>query len=288
MTLRTFTATLIMTATLSGLPPSRLSAAQQPAPPRPQTQVEARRDTGDRPSAEATRERFRDMLGEYPPSLTQVLRLDPSLMTNPAYLAPYPEVASYLAQHPEVVHNPGYFLGDSRFPIDSRRQTMEAIQETLAGLAFFLFFMTAMAMLTHVGRSVMEHRRWMHATKIQTEAHTKLVDRLATNDDLLAYVQLPAGQRVLSATPLSIDAEPRMGMGAPVGRILTSVQVGVVAAFGGAGLWIAKNRVIEEVAQPLHVIAILAVALGLGFVLSAFLSYGLSRQLGLLKPSTHA
>ena len=47
------------------------------------------------------------MLGKYPPSLGRVLKLDPTLMTNQDYLAPYPELAAFLAQHPEVAHNPG-------------------------------------------------------------------------------------------------------------------------------------------------------------------------------------
>jgi hypothetical protein len=36
------------------------------------------------------------------------------------------------------------------------------------------------------------------------------------------------------------------------------------------------------------VIAVLAIALGIGFVISAFLSYGLSEQMGLMKRSTNA
>ena len=37
--------------------------------------------------------------------------------------------------------------------------------------------------------------------KIQTDAHTKIVDRLASNEDLLAYMQSPAGQRFLTSSP---------------------------------------------------------------------------------------
>ena len=290
MTLKRVAATVVMIAAFSGLPPSRI-AAQQPA--RPATAAEPERPQTppqDRQSAEAMRERFRELLSDYPPSLGQVLRLDPTLLSNQNYLAPYPSLAAYLVQHPEVAHNPSFFLGDPRFGYtDSRRQTIDAIQESLAALAVFLFFMTALAIATHVGRSILEHRRWMHATRIQTDAHTKLVDRLASNEDLLSYVQSPAGQRFLNATPIAIDNEPRFGLtGAPIGRILTSIQVGIVAAFGGVGLVIAKQRVVEEVAQPLHVIAVLAIALGIGFVLSALLSYGLSKRMGLIEPARHA
>ena len=86
----------------------------------------------------------------------------------------------------------------------------------------------------------------------------------------------------------AIDASPR-AVSAPLNRILWSVQAGVVLTASGIGLWFAKQSVIEEAAQPLYVIAILAIALGVGFVVSALLSYGLSRQLGLLNTdSNHA
>src|SRR4051812_12576249 len=269
MRLRTVVATLFMTALLSGVSPSRI-AAQAPSGP-----DEA---LNQRASADMIRQRFREVMRQYPPALGQVFRLDPSLMANPAYLAPYPGLAAYLAQHPEILHNPAYFVGDAQFGGDDRRQTMQAVQEAMAGLAFFLFFMTALGAAIHIGRSILEHRRWMHAMKVQTDTHTKLLDRLSTNDELMAYIQSPAGQRFLSSAPVTMESD-RHGVAAPVSRILTSVQIGVVAACGGTGLWIAKARVIEEVAQPLHVIAILAIALGVGFVVSAFLSYGLSEQM---------
>jgi hypothetical protein len=289
MRVRTLASTLLMTAALSGLPP--LSAQQQqPRGAPPATQPTQQPAYVERSDAPTVREQLRDVLQEYPPSLAQVLRLDPTLLASPPYLQPYPRLAAFIAQHPEIGRSPGYFLGNATtgYP-DSRRQTVDAIQETLAGLAFFLFFMAALTVATHIGRSILEHRRWMHATKIQTEAHTKLVDRLASNEELMAYVQSPAGQRFLTSAPMAIEPDLRAANYAvPYGRILTAAQIGVVAACGGLGLWIAKDRVIEEVAQLLHVISILGIALGLGFVLSALMSYGLSRQLGLLKPASHA
>jgi len=135
-------------------------------------------------------------------------------------------------------------------------------------------------------RSGIEYRRWLRATKIQTDAHMKLVDRLASNDDLLNYMQSAAGQRFLSSPPVAIDASPQ-AVSAPLNRILWSVQAGVVLTAGGIGLWFARFNVIDEAAQPLYVVAILAIALGVGFVISALLSYGLSRQLGLVNTQSH-
>src|SRR5271155_2094262 len=54
--------------------------------------------------ARATSLALNQLMRRYPPALGQVLRLDPSLLTSQAYLAPYPELAQFLAQHPEIAH----------------------------------------------------------------------------------------------------------------------------------------------------------------------------------------
>jgi hypothetical protein len=298
MRLRTAGATLLMTALLSGLPPSRMAAQARAAGQTvPVKQAEV---VIDPQSAQETRERLRELLNEFPPALAEVLRLDPSLLSNDDYLAPYPRLAAFLHQHPDVSRNPSFFLGDVRLggsEVNSRHQTINALEEIGVGIGVFLFFMTALGVVTHIGRGVLEHRRWLHAMKVQTEANNKIVERLGSNEELMAYVQSPAGQRYLSTTALAADAESRtLGAGfgalsasAPVGRILGSAQIGVVTVFGGIGLWIAKNHVIDELAQPLSVLSVLGIALGLGFVLSAAVAYAMSRQLGLIRvPSSHA
>ncbi len=286
-------AVLTLTTMLLASPPAAARAAQ-PARPAPARPAEAAAVPVDEQTARETRERLHQILDQYPPSVAQVLRLDPSLITRPDYLAPYPTLAAYLSQHPEVAHNPVFFLGGPGGGpqySDARSRTMNAIQSIFIGFEFMLGFMAAVAALAWLIRSTIDHRRWLRAMKIQTEAHTKIVDRLASNEDLLAYMQSAAGQRFLTSSPMappSIDqlAQP---MSAPFNRILWSVQAGVVLTTAGAGLWLAKNGIIDEAAQAMQVVAILAMALGIGFVLSALASYVLSRQLGLVStPADHA
>ena len=263
--------------------PTQAARAEQPAP-NPTAAI-----TLDE-NARETRERLRELLDQYPPSLAQVLRLDPSLLSRPDYIAPYPRLAAFLAQHPEVAHNPGYFIGDARFnmPPDNRNRALNLLEDVLAGMAGLTVFGTVVGFLVWVIRSIISHRSWQHIMKIQTDAHTKIFDRLSSNEEMLAYVQSPAGQRFLTSTSSAIDLSPR-SIGAPVGRILWSVQVGVVIAFAGIGLFVARNIMMEEVAQVLYVLSILAISLGLGFVVSALLAYFLSLRLGLLEPrTTHA
>jgi hypothetical protein len=296
-TLRTAAATLVMTAALSALPPSRVAAQTRPERPErvaPRTEPatpeapEAPR-VADWDNAQRTRDRLREILNQYPPSLTLVLRLDPSLLASQAYLAPYPTLAAFLAQHPEVAHNPSFFVGDSRVatPDSTRWQTMRGMSEMSVTFSVTLFFVTALGVMTYLARSVMDHRRWLHASKVQTDAHNKLFDRMSSNDELLAYIQSPAGQRFLTSTSV-VEPESR-AVGAPIGRILWSMQMGVVLALAGVGLWVGKVTVIEELAETMQVVGTLAIAVGIGFIVSALLSWALSHRLGLIhSPSTHA
>jgi hypothetical protein len=240
-------------------------------------------------NARETRDRLRELLEQYPPSLAQVLRLDPSLISRADYIAPYPRLAAFLTQHPEVAHNPSYFIGDPRFTVpDTRNRAMNMLEDVLAGMAGLTVFGTIVGFLVWVIRSIISYRSWQHIVKIQTEAHTKIFDRLNSNEELIAYIQSPAGQRFLTSTSTAVDLSPR-SIGAPVARILWSVQVGVVIAFAGIGLFVARNIMMEEVAQVLYVLSILAMSLGVGFVVSALVAYFLSQRLGLLEPrTTHA
>ena len=248
----------------------------------------------DEQTARETRDRLHQILEQYPPSVGQVLRLDPSLLARADYMAAYPTLAAYIAQHPEVGHNPVFFLGgafNGQQYADNRSAAVRAIQEVFIGLEVLLGIVTAILTLAWLVRAAIDHRRWLRATKIQTDAHTKIVDRLSSNEDLLAYMQSATGQRFLTASlgmPSAAEVAAPQIVGAPFNRILWSVQAGIVLAAAGLGLWFAKNGVIDEVAQPLLVISILAIALGVGFVVSAFASYALSRQLGLVQPHTHA
>ena len=245
----------------------------------------------DEQTARETRDRLHQVLEQYPPSVGQVLRLDPSLLAKADYMAAYPTLAAYVAQHPEVGHNPVFFLGapygGPQQYSDTRSHTVNAIENVFIGMEVLLGIVTAILTLAWLARAAIDHRRWLRATRIQTDAHTKIVDRLSSNEDLLAYMQSATGQRFLSASlgvPSAADVAPPQVVGAPFNRILWSVQAGIVVAAAGLGLWIAKNGVIEEAAQPMLVISILAMALGIGFVVSAFASYALSRQLGLVQP----
>jgi len=246
----------------------------------------------DERNAGEIKEQLQRTLSQYPPSLERVLQLDPTLLQNPEYLAPYPALAQYLSQHPEVAHNPAYFLGVAD-PWQNRENSMSETyrlwRDVSEGIAIFLSIFTAVMLFAWLVRTLIDYRRWHRLSRIQTEVHTKLLDRFSSNEDLLAYIQSPSGKRFLDSAPIPVDLGPR-SVSAPVGRIMWSVQTGLVLVFAGIGLYFAFAQLsTEKIAEPFFVVSVLAVALGLGFIASAGVSYALSQRLGLfVDPSVRA
>ena len=236
------------------------------------------------PDSEQVREQLRQQLDRVPPSVREVLRLEPSLLSNPDYLGPYPELGAYIARHPEIARNPAYYVGSPRdddWTRDPARVAVGMWQDVMQGLFILTLFLVVTGVLAWLIRTLIDYRRWLRLSRVQTETHTKLLDRLTSNDDLIAYMQTAAGRRFLELAPISLDAASRP-LGAPLNRILWSVQAGVVLALGGIGLLVISRRTVPEVAGPVMAIGILAIALGAGFAISAVVAWVLSKRLGLL------
>jgi hypothetical protein len=245
--------------------------------------------TVEQPDAQRTRDELRQLLQRYPPALRGVLGLDPSLLSNQAYLAPYPALLSFLSAHPEVARNPSFYVGGNGgefgqpYIRDHAQEVLDAEKDVLGGLAGLTAFGIAVGLLAWVIRTVIDYRRWNRLAKVQTDTHAKLLDRFTSNEDMLAYIQSPAGAKFLGSSPIMLDAGPR-SMAAPLGRILWSVQAGVVLAALGFGLLTVSWHVSDnDVSQPLHAMGVLGIALGLGFMISAIISFMISRHLGLIE-----
>jgi len=253
------------------------------APAQAQTVV-----TLDQPDAQRTREELSRLLDRCPPTLRGVLALDPTLLGNQTYLAPYPGLATFLQAHPEIASNPTFFVGEApHLRQDPASRSFELWKEVFGGLAVFTGFGMAIGLLVWLLRTFVDYRRWIRLSKVQTDVHTKLLDRFTANDDLLSYIQSPAGSKFLESSPIKLDAAPR-SISAPVGRILWSVQGGMVMMAGGIGLQVVSSNVRDEAAQPLGALGVIAIALGVGFVISAIISYVISQRLGLLEPAPPA
>ena len=179
------------------------AARQAPAPPAvvPPTVVTDSQD------AQQTRKALDELLKRYPPTLGRVLKLDPMLLENPAYLSPYPGLAAYLAQHPEIGPESAVLLanvdaGDYySTPPDRETEAIRMWQRMMAGLVAFMVFIIVTATLAWLIKTLIDYRRWHRLSKVQAEVHTKLLDRFSANEDLLAYTPVPCRPQVPRVGP---------------------------------------------------------------------------------------
>jgi len=235
--------------------------------------------------ADETRRQLEDVLKAYPSTLPRILKMDPTLLDNAAYLQPYPALQGFLVQHPEIKHNPQYFLaeyGDNRFEgrVTPQDRAIDMWRNTIEGFTIGTVVLLITSGLIWLIKTLIDQRRWSRLSKVQTEVHTKILDRFASNEDLLAYIQTPAGRKFLESTPISVDA-PR-AIAAPISRILWSAQAGAVLTVLGIGITIVSQTTMEEVAPPLAAIGAVIIALGVGFLVSAVLAYILTRRFRLM------
>lgn len=230
--------------------------------------------------AQRTRDQLNEVLSQHAPSVREVLQRDPALLTNPAYLAAYPRLASFLAGHPEVARSPAFFVGEPER--HDRTDASTWMWREMLGMisvgAVFVMFAVGFAWVV---RTVLDHRRWQRVSKVQVDTHSKLLDRMTTSEDLRAYMATPAGRQFLESTPIALDGAPPLA--APVSRILWSMQVGVVALCAGVALQFVSRGIVDDAAQPLRVLGVLVTAIGAGFLISSGLAYVLARRLGLLR-----
>ena len=173
--------------------------------------------TIEEPNAQRAKDELSRLLEHYPPTLRNVLGIDPSLLSNPAFLAPYPALATFLNAHPDIPRSPSFYVGETyerRFNRDQSTSAAERIWDHLIeDLAIFAGFGLAIGVITWLIRTIIDYRRWSRLSKVQTDVHTKLLDRFTGHEELLAYIQSPAGAKFLESSPITLDPGPRRSVG---------------------------------------------------------------------------
>ncbi len=119
-------------------------------------------------------------------------------------------------------------------------------------------------------------RRYQIA-KFQTSVQMRLLEKIDSSQTLLSYVETEGGKRFLDTLAVE-QMEPTT----PYRRILTGAQIGIIFSALGAGLLLVHSMV-ERYDSDYTVLGILALALGIGSVVSAAACYVLSRSFGLLQ-----
>ncbi len=267
-------------------------AMQAQAPAQNQTAAvsESPQDLG------ATQQKLMQLL-RVSPTLAEVVSSDPSLLANQEYVAKSnPELATFLQEHPEVGRNPSFWLfSELRSPQQKYYEVLEpkrgfvpardargsGFDHVMSNVAPMIVMIVLLCALAWIIRTLTESRRWTKVFTLQSEVHGKLIDRFASNQELLGYMETDAGRRFLEAAPIVTEPDSRK-MPNLVSRMMATLQVGLVLMLLGTGLVMLKN-VVGDAGTTMLVLGVVALMPGIGLIMSAGILWLLGKRLNLVE-----
>jgi hypothetical protein len=298
-----FVGCLVVPAVLGATLVSAQTAPARPAAPvRAAAPAQAAAPAGpvsDR-DLEATQKELIRLL-KLSPTLTTVVAHDPTLLSNQDYVSRNnPQLAEFLVAHPEVARNPEFYLftrvhEDDGSPdqaleravwpdlVQPQRDSWSA-SDVIQPIAFVLAFACFLSALVWLVRQFLENRRWGRIFKLQSEVHGRLIDKFSSNQELAGYMETEAGKRFLEAAPIPVGIEQDQRMPNAIARVLTPLQIGIVLVLLGVGFFMLRN-VRAEMHEPMLVLGTVALMPGLGFIISAGITWVLAGRLGLIPES---
>jgi hypothetical protein len=232
------------------------------------------------------------------PTMTAAVAADPSLLADQQYVArSNPELAQFMTSHPDIARNPEFYLFSKLDPSEGRRdkalqrvvwpdltpvehgqsQASAVMHDMVPIILFPVFFLA----IVWVVRIFVDSRRWNRTFKQQSEIHGRLIEKLGTSQELVAYMETEAGKRFLMNTPNASDLEFGQRMPNTVSRVLTSLSTGIVLALVGVGFLLLRNAG-TDTPEPMLITGTLLLMPGLGFILSAGVTWVLAQRLGLM------
>jgi hypothetical protein len=211
-------------------------------------------------------------------------------------------LAQFLAAHPEVARNPEFYLFTRLTLVDGGPdQALEravwpefsgiphgrpASQEFVSDLPPIIALVCFLGALIWLIRQFLENRRWGRIFKLQSEVHGRLIDKFSSNQELALYMGTEAGRRFLEAAPIPVGFEPEQRMPNAVARVLAPLQIGIVLVLLGLGFLLLRHSG-HEMETPMLVLGTVTLMPGLGFIISAGVTWVLATRLGLM-PETSA
>jgi hypothetical protein len=261
-----------------------------------------------RPAASATapsEQEMADIQGQFlkllrlSPSLTSVVARDPSLLSDPTYVERNnPELAAFMAAHPDIAKNPDFYLfshlkegGDDREQALERtvwpdlvpqRDHHSSAADVADKMIPMVIVITIFSALVLIVRFFVESRRWSRTFKMQSEVHSRLIDKFSTSQELAAYMETEAGKRFLEAAPISTGASAGPFVPNVVARVLTPLQIGFVMVLLGIGFLLLRHVGDQDTAESMMITGTVMLMPGIGFILSAGATWAVAHRLGLM------
>ena len=115
-------------------------------------------------------------------------------------------------------------------------------------------------------------------TRTRAEIYNRLIDKFGTAPEFIHFLQSDAGLKFIE--------ENTVQAAAPLGRILASMQIGIILTLLGAGFLVTGNVFGESLGGDLYIVktvgGIVGLTTGIGLLISAAISYRLCKAWGIL------
>jgi ABC-type multidrug transport system fused ATPase/permease subunit len=114
-------------------------------------------------------------------------------------------------------------------------------------------------------------------TRTRADVYNKLIDKFSAAPEFVEFLQSDAGLRFIEEHTVEVSL--------PMSKILSSLRLGVNLSLAGAGMLLVANVFSNEFGGFYVGMAVggtVALTIGVGFLVSAFVSYKLCKHWGLL------
>ncbi len=268
-----------------------LAFAQTHATTAPAVQTPSENDVAD------SQQQFLHLL-RLSPTLTAAVAADPSLLADQEYVTrSNPELAQFMTSHPDIARNPEFYLFNKLGSSDGNREkALERVlwpdlapaprQESeapkvIATLTPIFIVPAIFFALVWIIRLLVQSRGWNRTFKQQSELHARLIEKFGTSQELAAYLESEAGKQFLMASPIAFGPESGQRMPNVLARMLTPLQAGIVMTMLGIGLLFLRHAG-PDMETGMTVLGTLVLMPGIGFILSAGVTWVLAHHLGLM------
>jgi type II secretory pathway component PulF len=136
-----------------------------------------------------------------------------------------------------------------------------------------LVFLASLATAGWMFYLALETGKGQRRIKAQTELHGRLLDKFSSAHEVVEFLQTPGGAQFVDS--ISSDREE------PSNGILRSTHRGIILVIVAGGFLFLNWYYRSSGENPLLVIGVILLCLGIGFLVSAAVAQRLSRTLGL-------
>ena len=155
-------------------------------------------------------------------------------------------------------------------------QTLHHFMEDLSPIVIgVVLILTSAWVIGTVVRAFKDKAIW----RTRADLYTRLLDKFGSSTEFVDYLQSETGRQFFEELPVQVSS--------PMGKILSTIQRGIILVLLGAGLLALGNIFGSSLGGDLFIVlsvsGTISLMVGAGFLISTGISYYLSKSWGLLK-----